>query len=419
MSLRKRMQELAIEQEAMAEMSAEETAGGDEVVEVADAVEDVEQVNQEVETDLNAADEATEIEGEIEEQVETNNEMIEAEAEPTDAQVVAAEMHLKHFAYRFGMVDSIATESVDFGGAVGELAFESYSYTSLTNKEKLRNVNLALEGFKEKLANAKTSIVETIKKWIEAIKHFFKSIFSGTYRAYNYVKKNAGALKDAISKADTKSEDYKVFMEKYSKSAAKMAKSLGIVDKEKAKTIKAGSTTAIVLAGNIADLAIKNIEELKKEVQAIKDDKEAGFFKQKTAEIAARWKHEAVTVPELKDLKPTDIAASIDGLVSGYEKISGGVANKIVAGASFICEKVQAGLGKVGSEDSKAKNELNRQIFAAARQYTNAISVSSTAINSALVAIAKYGKKLNIKPEEAKQAETAAAGSENKEAPAN
>lgn len=181
-------QEEVVVPEAGAEATLEPTFTADEITEM----EEVKA--QEAEVDSLA--EGNELVDQIQDRIEANNEIIEGEAEPTEAQVVQAVGEAKHFAYLTAKIDNFVTESIDFmvNGQRYALATESFSFSAKGRREQLKDVNLALEGIVASIANG---LKDFIKKVIETIKNIAKTItglFSKRARIVNFAEKNKSQI---------------------------------------------------------------------------------------------------------------------------------------------------------------------------------------------------------------------------------
>ena len=127
----------------------------------------------------------------LQDRIDANQKLIEAEAEPTEAQVVQAINEAKHFAYISAELDNFITESIDFefDGQRYVLATESFTFNAKSRKEQLKDVNLVLEGMAKSLLDNIKNIGKQILEIIKNIISKIKELFSKRVRVVNFATK--------------------------------------------------------------------------------------------------------------------------------------------------------------------------------------------------------------------------------------
>lgn len=186
--------QLAREQAEVQEEVVAPEVGAEETLEptfTADEITEMEEVKaQEAEVDSLA--EGNELIDQIQDRIDANNEMIEGEAEPTEAKVVQAVGEAKHFAYLTAKIDNFITESIDFmvDNQRYALATESFSFSAKSRREQVKDVNLALEGIVQSIANGVKDLANKILEVIKGIINKIKETFSKRAKVINFANKN-------------------------------------------------------------------------------------------------------------------------------------------------------------------------------------------------------------------------------------
>lgn len=108
--------------------------------------------NDEDEVDLDSVDEADDIEEEAEKELVENDKILESEEEPSDEVTTEQLMTAKHLAWRLGINTDIKRGPVIINDAEF-LATESYVFNSQSNREKIEETQMVLEGILDTIKN--------------------------------------------------------------------------------------------------------------------------------------------------------------------------------------------------------------------------------------------------------------------------